>query len=452
MNKVRYLISLLVIGAFVLGACATPAAEVTEEAEAPAEVEAEPEVEVDPEACNLAAPSSPAEINLFGWPFAATEFFADEVEKCEEVENITVNSQQMEFTSVVEQVNLALSTGSPSPYDIIHGTGTEFSIWGPAGWLMPLDDLIAKYSDQYDLADIPEGAFSGAIYEGKVYGIPLIGDSQVIAYRSDLFEAAGLAVPTTYDEIIAACAALADVEGLDVPFEIDFSADWAQEIEFIAALRSFGGDYVNDDNTPGFAGPEGVAALEKMIEVRDACMGDAYLSLGYEAGEAGLNNGTIAFVSIWATSMASMWDPEQSEYSDVIEFAPAAAPLAGGALGGTAWGNYYFIPATTQNDPDLVFQIIMEAADLESQTRGAEFGVMSRSSITQGVPNMAAVNTTIAEGVGAYEINPAVPLVQAALWAELPFAFGGSKTAQEALEAAAAAYIAEAVAQGYLSE
>ncbi len=164
MNKVRYLISLLVIGAFVLGACATPAAEVAEETEAPTEVVVEPEVEVDPEACNVAAPGSPVEINLIGWPFAATEFYADEVEKCEEVENITVNSQQLDFTAVVEQVNLALSTGDPSPYDIIHGTGTEFSTWGPGGWLLPLDDLIAKYSDQYDLADIPEGAFSGATY------------------------------------------------------------------------------------------------------------------------------------------------------------------------------------------------------------------------------------------------------------------------------------------------
>jgi ABC-type glycerol-3-phosphate transport system substrate-binding protein len=450
MKKFYFILSLLVICAFVLGACGTPTTEVVEEPEAaPEEVE---EVEADPTACNLPAPDSAVEINLIGWPFAATEFYSDEVEKCEEVENISVNSQQLDFTAVVEQVNLALSTGDPSPYDIIHGTGTEFSTWGPEGWLMPLDDLMSKYSDEYDLADIPEGAFSGATYDGKVYGIPLIGDSQVIAYRSDLLEEAGLSVPTTYDEIIAACEALADVDGLDVPFAIDFSADWAQEIEFLAALRSFGGDYVDDDNMPSFAGPEGVAALEKMVEVKNACMGDAYLSLGYEAAEAGINNGTIAFISIWATSMASMWDPEQSEYSDVIKFAPAAAPMEGGALGGTAWNNYYFIPTETQNDPELIFKIIMEAADLESQKRGAEFGVMSRSSVTEGVPNLPAVNTTIAEGVGAYEINPVIPLVQAALFGELPFAFDGSKTAQEVLEAAAEAYITEATAQGYLSE
>jgi sorbitol/mannitol transport system substrate-binding protein len=314
-----------------------------------------------------------------------------------------------------------------------------------------MDDLIEKYADQYNLADIPEGAFSGATYEGKVYGIPLIGDSQVIAYRSDIFEENGLEVPTSYDEIIEVCKALTDVEGLDVPFEIDFSADWAMEVEFIAAIRSFGGDYLNDDNTPAFNSPEGVAALEKMVEVKDACMGDAYLSLGYEAGEAGLNNGTIAFVSIWATSMASMWDPEQSEYSDVIEFAPAAAPMAGGPLGGTAWANYYFIPAETQNDPELVFQIIMEAGDFESQTRGAEFGVSTRKSVEGKVPNQDAVNTTIAEGVGFYDISPAIPLAQAALYAWLPFAFDGSMTAQEVLDAAADDYTAEATTQGYIT-
>ncbi len=449
MIKLRYLLGLLMIGAFVLGACATDAAEAPEEAEEAAEVV----VAVDPEACNLAAPAEAVEINLIHWPFASMDFMAAEVEKCQEVENISVNVQALAFTDVVDAINLALSTGNDSPYDIVHGTAAEFANWGPQGWMMPLDDLIAKYGDEYGLDDISAGAFSGATFDGKVYGIPLIGDSQVIAYRTDLFEAAGLSgAPTTYDEIITACEALTD-PSLDVPFQIDFSAGWAQEFEFLAALRSFGGDYVNADNTPTFNGPEGVAALEKMVAVKEACMGDAYLSFGYIEGADGVSNGTIAFASHWATSMPGMWDPEVTDFMDVIAFAPAAAANPGGGLSGTSWLNFFFIPLNTQNDPDLIFRMIMEAADLESMTRGASLGVMSRSSITEGVvPNAIAVNTTIAEGVGAYEINPAIPLVQVALGEELPFVFGGSKTPQEALDAAAAAYTAEAIAQGYISE
>ena len=46
------------------------------------------------------------------------------------------------------------------------------------------------------------------------------------------------------------------------------------EIEFMHFIRSFGGSYLNDeDNTPIFNGDEGVAALTKMKEVVDGCMG-----------------------------------------------------------------------------------------------------------------------------------------------------------------------------------
>ncbi|MDK1082262.1 MAG: extracellular solute-binding protein [Anaerolineae bacterium] len=452
MKRKLSLIVLLTTVALVVAACGgaateAPAADTTDAPEAVA-TEAMAMEKVAGE-CNVEPPAEAVEVNVLHWPFESIDFLVAEIKKCDDVENITVNVQALDFTAVIEQVNLALSAGDASPFDILHGTSAEFSVWGPNGWVMPLDDLIAKYSDEYDLTDIPAGAFSGASFEGQVYGIPLIGDSQVIAYRSDVFEAAGISVPTTYDEIIAACGALAD-QGFDVQFEIDFSADWAQEIEFLAALRSYGGDYLNADNTPAFAGPEGVAGLEKMIAVRDACMGDAYLAFGFEAGESGINNGTIAFGSFWATSMASMWNTEETDFADVIKFAPAAAAKTGGPLAGTAWLNYLFIPTTTTNDPDLLFRMIMEAADHESMLAGANLGVMARSSITEGVPNMAAVNATIANGVGAYEINAAIPLVQAALFGELPFVFDGSKTAQEALDAAAAAYLAEATTQGMI--
>ena len=413
---------------------------------------AEPEVVVDLAACNIDPPADAADITIIYWSFEATEFYADEIEKCDDVDNISISRETGDFTKIKGDVDLGLSTGGDAPFDIIHASNPELTEWGSAGWLFPLNDLIDKYRDQYDLDDIPQSAWDGATaIDGNIYGVPMIGDSQIIAYRSDLFEEIGLDVPVTYDEIIAACGTLADVAGIDVPFVIDFSAGWAMEIEFLAALRSFDGDYLDADNGPAFAGPEGVAALEKMIEVKDACMGDAYLAYGYEAGEAGLNNGSVAMVSIWATSMASFNDPDQSEYSDVIAYAPAAAPNPGSKLGGTAWHNFFTIAAETTNDPDLVFRVIMEAADVASQTEGAAVGVVTRTSVQDGVPTLVPVNQTIADGVGPYEPNPAIALVMVALGNQLPFVASGDMTAQEALDAAAEAYITEATAQGYIS-
>jgi sorbitol/mannitol transport system substrate-binding protein len=478
MNKIRFLLSLLVICAFVLGACAAPAAEVAEEAQTPTEVveevaeeaveeaeaptevveeaaeeaEVEEAEEVDPTACNLAAPDEPVEISVIGWSFEIMNFYADEMEKCAEVENIEVNVQMQDFVATKEAFRTVMAAGGDSPFDIMHMANTGINEFGDAGWLLPLNDLVDKYRDEYDLDDISQTGWDGATIDGVIYGIPATANTLHLAYRSDIFEEYGLEVPTTYDEVIEVCEALADVPELDLVFTQDFSAGWAWEIEFLAFIRAHGGDFLNDDNTPAFAGPEGVAAATQMKEVVDACGGDLFLATGYEAAEININTGAQAMVHLWASNTVSMFDPEQSDFADVIKFAPAPAAVEGGPLVGSAWHDFYTIPATTPNDTDLIFRIIMEALDYESQLGAAEQGIVTRMAVSSqgGLPNLLAASETIANGIGIYDPNPAVILAQTALWNWLPFIGTGEMTPQEALDAAAEEYIAEATAQGYL--
>jgi ABC-type glycerol-3-phosphate transport system substrate-binding protein len=450
MKKYSLLLSVLLILSILLAACGpTPEPEkIVETVEV--EVEVTREVIVDPTACNIDPPESPVTINVYGWPFEIMNFYADEMKKCGEVDNIEVNVQLLDFTAVQEGVRLALSAGGESPYDIVHGSNPQMTEWGSEGWLLPLNDLIDKYRDEYDLDDISATAWAGGTVDGQIYGVPVVGNTLHLAYRSDLFEKYGLEPPTTYDEVIAACEVLRDEPSIDVPFTMDVSAGWAWEIEFLAFIRSYGADYVNDDNTPGFNSPEGVAAATKMKEVVDACMGPEHVAYGYEASVIGINTGAIAFTHIWASETPNMDDPEKSDFVGLIEFAPAAAPKPGGLLGGSAWNDYYCIPATTTVDPDLVFRVIMEAVDERSMQEAAQVGIVTRTSITEGVRDLPAASETIAKGVGIYAPNPAVVLAQSALESWLPFIGTGEMTPQEALDAAADEYIAEATAQGYL--
>jgi hypothetical protein len=109
------------------------------------------------------------------------------------------------------------------------------------------------------------------------------------------------------------------------------------------------------------------------------------------------------------------------------------------------------IPANTTNDPDLIFRVIMEAADEESQQRAVKVGMVTRLSVAEfGGPYLPAANQTIVEGIGIYDKNLAIGIVRAKLGEFLPLAGTGEMTAQEALDAAAEAYIEEATAQGYI--
>jgi len=400
--------------------------------------------------CNIDPPTSPTTINMLGWPFSIMNFYADTMKECGQVKNLTVNVQMLDFTAVDDSVRLALSGGGASPYDIVHGSNPEMIEFGSQGWLLPLNDLIEKYKTQYQLDDIMPEAWAGATIDGKIYGIPVDLNTLHLFYREDLFSKYNLKVPTTYDEVIANCKALKADPDLDIPFAMDVSAGWAWEIEFFSFIRSFGGDYLNPDNTPAFNSPAGVAAATKMKEVVDACMGGKAGNYGYEAYEAAMGNGSIAFTQDWANAGSLAIDPKKWATAGSIKFAPGAAPNPGGKLDGSSWFDYYYIPKNTKVDPDLIFRVIMEAAKAENMQQAAKLGFITRKSIPQQMPNSKEALETIQRGSGAYPTNRAITLAQAALGNWLPFVGDGSKTPKEALDGAAAEYIEQAKKQGFI--
>ncbi|QJC21334.1 ABC transporter substrate-binding protein [Arcanobacterium buesumense] len=81
--------------------------------------------------------------------------------------------------------------------------------------LVPLDDVIADIGkDRFYEAALAEGE-----KDGEHYSIPLYSHAQLMWYRTDLLDKAGLEVPQTWDELAKAADTLSDDEtyGLSVP-------------------------------------------------------------------------------------------------------------------------------------------------------------------------------------------------------------------------------------------
>lgn len=83
------------------------------------------------------------------------------------------------------------------------------------GALAPLDDVI----DGIGRDRFAESALSEGAKDGVSYSLPIYSHAQVMWYRKDLLEAAGLDVPETWDELKEAAVALTsgDQYGLSVP-------------------------------------------------------------------------------------------------------------------------------------------------------------------------------------------------------------------------------------------
>ncbi len=400
--------------------------------------------------CDIAAPESSTTVNAIGWTYPIIDFYFDELEACNEVDNLEVNTQLLDSGTANSQIELALGSGS-GQYAIVMTTEGSVGAYSDVGWLHPLNDLIDQYQDEYDIADI--GGLGDLSVDGVVYGIPMERNTRHMFYRPDLLEKHGLEVPDTWDDVIAACGVLAAEESILLPFTLQLHAGWAWRLEFLDLMLGFGGMEINEDNTPAFNGAEGVQALEKLVEIVDACMGEEGLNYSIDDSQTGIATGDIAMAFTWASRAASMDDPDFSDLVGQIEFAPAPRAYEGGpyaAHGGTGAG--LSIPADSDVDPEVAFLVIMEALDLGSQAEASKLSVVSRTAVAAvaDARYLPAVDATINGGVQDSHAPVVSVVLNSILGQFLPRIMSGEMSAQELLDAAAEAYTAEATAQGFL--
>ncbi len=118
--------------------------------------------------------------------------------------------------------------------------------------IVPLDDLFSDVAD-----DFTDATRQLATVDGKVYGIPMIEDMQLLYYRKSMLSKAGVLVPSTVDELVDAAKALTDkkVKGLFA------GNDGGVGVLGGPALWSVGLDYLTEDNKVGFDDPAAAAAL-----------------------------------------------------------------------------------------------------------------------------------------------------------------------------------------------
>lgn len=85
-------------------------------------------------------------------------------------------------------------------YNVYYIDEANVALFASSKWVAPLLDY---YPKEYDYADFDPGRQKVATYEGKVYFAPLTGGGDLLVYRKDLLDKAGMKPPTTLDEFIA---------------------------------------------------------------------------------------------------------------------------------------------------------------------------------------------------------------------------------------------------------
>jgi N,N'-diacetylchitobiose transport system substrate-binding protein len=153
----------------------------------------------------------------------------------------TLTIEQQEWDGLVEKLTTALSSESETP-DVVEIGNTQAPTFTSAG---AFSDLTGQL-DSLGGDDLLQGFVDGATVDGKTYAVPYYAGSKYIFYRTDLFEKAGLEVPTTMDEFVDTAVKLKEAN----PQPANFSGFWFPGQDWrngAAFIWDAGGNLATDD-------------------------------------------------------------------------------------------------------------------------------------------------------------------------------------------------------------
>jgi len=189
----------------------------------------------------------------------------------EEQTGIHVEAILLEYEPMVRAHELDLATDK-GRYDLVSIDQPSLGHYVTQGWIRPLDEFIEDSSLPSIAVDdlVPALRKACSEWNGKLYTIPMGSYGALLAYRTDVLNAAGVQPPTTFSDLKASA------KKVNSPPELYGIALFAHEGEYITAdvapfLWSWGAGLINGadvklSNKPMFRAawdsPEGIAALE----------------------------------------------------------------------------------------------------------------------------------------------------------------------------------------------
>ena len=252
---------------------------------------------------------------------------------------------------------------------------------------------IDEYFDSWEgKDDIMPSVLANGTYNGHVYGLGYSVTPYVFAYRSDLLEEAGIAVPTTWDELADAARELTKKnESGEVEFAgFCYPQTGGNLVELDVFVYGNGGQYIVDGE-PVFADNEAVAgALSFLRELIPD------VSLTYSSSEVNpFVSGSAAMSLINNAALTTML--KNPEYEGKVGI---ALPPNNGVKASFCGCNMLFIGTKCQN-PDAAFRFISFVLSKEATLKRAEMVKIpvTRTSLVEAYAAMDPMNLARSECV-----------------------------------------------------
>ena len=184
--------------------------------------------------------------------------------------NIKIKAENTPFAEFTTKYTTQAAAGSAP--DVIY---TQFS-WAQqfirGKIFIPLDDYIKNEKD-FNLEDFTKASLGSYKFDGKLWLLPYDEGPNNLYYNIELFEKAGVPVPTenwTMDDLKAAAIKLTSGEGPSKVFGLGELPSMGDSLMAPNYLMPFGGAYLKEPKEDEYLGnsPESIAAMEWWEELR----------------------------------------------------------------------------------------------------------------------------------------------------------------------------------------
>ncbi len=212
----------------------------------------------------------------------------------------------------------ALVAAGDTPDVFIVSPGPNLDVYVEPGKAAALDEYLE--ADGWKDTFASDAVFSQMTYDGSIYAVPLNIAAACVFYNTEMFEAAGVEVPTTWEELLDVCQTLQDAGY--TPISISAGTAWClsmvagylcdREGLDIAAVESGEESWVNDST---------LAAGEKLIELSQYFQPTAAGDTNDVATAAFYNEeAAILIQGSWAIAQVNGANPDFEAKCGVFQF------------------------------------------------------------------------------------------------------------------------------------
>lgn len=226
------------------------------------------------------------------------------------------------------------------------------------------EHLDQSFIDEFE----PAIAVQGEV-DGDQYMTPWFTEAGFLYYRKDLLEAAGLPVPTTWEELSQTAAAIQASQGTRYGYVFQGAPTEELTCNWVEVLADAGGQVLADDYSEGTMNtPEAVKALSFMRSlITDGVSPEAVTTFQSAESLSAFTSGEAVFMRNWGYAYAITQDESSSSVVGNVGMAPLPTfeGEAGPGFSVVGGGNLYINPNTKHLEESLTFLEWMGSVDAQ---------------------------------------------------------------------------------------